>query len=245
VSGRAGVGSVWALRSQAAGGSRPRAVPEVLRCDVSITSEAGPERASTGLVLAARRLGRCALRSAGAWYDQRGVVAAHTCAERRELAGDLLQAGMPRGRKLDWWLSASVRWSPAQPVAPPGPAYQLTVALEGVYPPVWRRVPVPAGISLTGLHDVVQVAMGWEGHHMWRFGMLACGDVRGEHDPATALDVVLRQPGDRVGYVYDFGDLWVHHIELDKVITRSRAALPRCTAGNGRARRRTAAAVGL
>jgi hypothetical protein len=100
-----------------------------------------------------------------------------------------------------------------------------------VYPPVWRRVHVPAGISLTGLHDVVQVAMGWEGYHLWRFGMLAFGDVRGEHDPATALDVVLRQPGDRVGYVYDFGDLWVHHIELDKVITRSRAALSRCTAG--------------
>jgi hypothetical protein len=147
------------------------------------------------------------------------------------LAGDLLQAGMPRGRKLDRWLPASVRWSPAQPVAPPGPAYQLTVTLEGVYPPAWRRVHVPAGISLTGLHDVVQVTMGWEGYHMWRFGMLAFGDVRGEHDPTTALDVVLRQPGDRVGYVYDFGDLWVHHIELDKVITRSRAPLPRCTAG--------------
>jgi hypothetical protein len=102
--------------------------------------------------------------------------------------------------------------------------------LEGVYPPVWRRVHVPAGISLSGLHDVVQVAMSWEGYHMWRFGMLASGDVRGEHDPTTALDVVLRQPADRVGYVYDFGDLWVHHIELDKVITRSRAALPRCTA---------------
>jgi len=63
--GELGSGSVGALRSQAAGGSRPRAVPEVLRCDVSITSEAGPDPASTGPVLAARRLG--AMRAAGAW----------------------------------------------------------------------------------------------------------------------------------------------------------------------------------
>lgn len=90
-------------------------------------------------------LGRCAGRSTGAWYDHRGAVAAHTCAEHRELAGDLLRAGMPRGRKLDRWLPASVRWSPAQPAAPPGPAYQLTITLDEVYPPVWRRVHVPAG----------------------------------------------------------------------------------------------------
>lgn len=42
--------------------------------------------------------------------------------------------------------------------------------------------------------------------------------------------MVLRTPGDRVAYLYDFGDM-VHHIELDKVITRPRAAVPRCTAG--------------
>jgi hypothetical protein len=150
-------------------------------------------------------------------------VAAHTCAEHRELAGELLLAGMPRGRTLDRWLPASVRWSPAQQLAPPGPAYQLTVTLDEVYPPVWRRIHVPARMSLAALHDVVVVAMGWEGYHLSRFGMLAFGDVCGEHDPTTALDVVLRKPGDRLGYLYDFGDLWIHHIELDKVITRPRA----------------------
>jgi hypothetical protein len=31
--------------------------------------------------------------------------------------------------------------------------------------------------------------------------------------------------------MFDFGDLWIHRIELDKVITRPRATLPRCTAG--------------
>ena len=64
-------------------------------------------------------LGRCATRSTGAGYDQRGTVAAHTCAEHRELAGDLLRAGMPRKRTLDRWLPANVRWSPPQQAPPP------------------------------------------------------------------------------------------------------------------------------
>ena len=33
-----------------------------------------------------------------------------------------------------------------------------------------------------------------------------------------------------LGYVYDFGDLWVHRITLDKVIARPRVPLPRCLA---------------
>ncbi len=33
----------------------------------------------------------------------------------------------------------------------------------------WRRVVVPAGYSLRELHGVIQVAMGWEGIHLYQF----------------------------------------------------------------------------
>lgn len=178
-------------------------------------------------------VGRCATRAAGAWYDTRGVVAAHTCAEHHDLAGDLLAAGMPRGRKLDRWLPATLRWSPAHQPAPPSKAYQLTITLREVHPPIWRRVHVRADLTLTDLHDVIQIAMGWENHHLWRFGWLTFGDLRNEHDPAITLDTVLREPGDQLGYLYDFGDMWTHTIELDKITTRPRKGTiyPRCTAG--------------
>ncbi len=84
----------------------------------------------------------------------------------------------------------------------------------------------PLGLSLTRLHDVVQVAMGWEGYHLRRFGMLAFGDVRGKHDPTTALDVVLRQPGDRVGYVYDCGGPWGYEETLKALRGVQGLALP-------------------
>ncbi|MGH3781320.1 MAG: plasmid pRiA4b ORF-3 family protein [Pseudonocardiaceae bacterium] len=178
-------------------------------------------------------VGRCTAQAAGAWYDTRGAVAAHTCAEHRELAGDLLRAGMPRGRKLDRWLPASIGWSPVQHSAPPSKAYQLTITLQEVHPPIWRRVHVRADLTLTGLHDVMQVAMGWENYHLWRFGWLAFGDLRNEYDPDTALEAVLGKPGDHLGYLYDFGDCWVHHIELDKIVTQPRrgTVYPRCSAG--------------
>jgi Plasmid pRiA4b ORF-3-like protein len=38
---------------------------------------------------------------------------------------------------------------------------------------VWRRVTVPAGYTLRELHRVIQVAMGWEGIHLYQFCLRA------------------------------------------------------------------------
>ncbi|XRQ07431.1 IS1096 element passenger TnpR family protein, partial [Actinomadura welshii] len=48
-----------------------------------------------------------------------------------------------------------------EPLPPPGPAatYQLKIQLRNVTkPPVWRRLRLPAGITLDRLHEVVQAA---------------------------------------------------------------------------------------
>ena len=75
-----------------------------------------------------------------------------------------------------------------------GPALTLTVRLEEVHPPVWRQVQVPAASTLAGLHEVIQVAMGWAGMHLWQFGPLMFGELRGEYDPAaTTLDRALER----------------------------------------------------
>jgi Plasmid pRiA4b ORF-3-like protein len=46
---------------------------------------------------------------------------------------------------------------------------QVKVWLDGVSPTNWRRVRVPGGITLRELHGVIQVTMGWEGLHLYRF----------------------------------------------------------------------------
>ena len=46
---------------------------------------------------------------------------------------------------------------------------QIKVWLIGISPMVWRRVLVPAAFTLRELHGVIQVAMGWEGIHLFQF----------------------------------------------------------------------------
>ena len=51
----------------------------------------------------------------------------------------------------------------------PQDIYQIKVTLRDTRPPIWRRLLVPAGLTLDALHDVLQVAMGWDDSHMHEF----------------------------------------------------------------------------
>ena len=119
--------------------------------------------------------------------------------------------------------------------------YQLKITLRGVSkPPVWRRVLVPADVTLRDLHEVIQQAMGWDDYHMHVFstGRQEYGSPDPElghaSDGKVRLSQVLTGPGDRLRYTYDFGDDWEHDI----VVEEARAAVPGetypwCVAGKG------------
>lgn len=51
----------------------------------------------------------------------------------------------------------------------PGKTYQLKIELEGISPPIWRRVLEPGNISLGRLHAIIQEAMGWDNAHLHQF----------------------------------------------------------------------------
>ena len=50
---------------------------------------------------------------------------------------------------------------------------QLKVRLLDISPMIWRRVLVPASVSLRELHGILQVSMGWEGIHLYYFDIHA------------------------------------------------------------------------
>ena len=124
--------------------------------------------------------------------------------------------------------------------------HQLKIGLQGAAPPLWRRIQVPSAASLGFLHDVTQVAFGWEGYHLHRFqdgrgrewGEPPVQDGGGCMAAAFAdeeeahLGKVLRAEGAVLEYVYDFGDSWLHRIEAEKIIPLDPGVTyPRCTGG--------------
>jgi hypothetical protein len=50
----------------------------------------------------------------------------------------------------------------AHSVDQPQEICQIKVTVLGTDPPIWRRLLVPADLTLEQLHDVLQLAMGWE-----------------------------------------------------------------------------------
>jgi len=119
--------------------------------------------------------------------------------------------------------------------------HELKITLRGVSkPPVWRRVLIPADVTLRDLHEVIQQAMGWEDCHMHVFstGWQEYGSPDPElghsSDKKVRLSQVLTGPGDRLRYTYDFGDDWEHDIVLEETrLAVPGETSPSCVAGKG------------
>jgi hypothetical protein len=133
---------------------------------------------------------------------------------------------------------------PTKKIASPQEIYQIKVTLLGTDPPIWRRLLVPADLTLEQLHDVLQLAMGWDDCHMHEFQIGQ--KTFGKPDPdesfmgaptiasesAARLYRVLGKAGAKAVYTYDFGDNWEHRITVEKVLAPEPGrAYPACVDG--------------
>ena len=118
---------------------------------------------------------------------------------------------------------------------------QLKISLLGVSdPPVWRRMLVPASIKLDRLHELIQAAGGWHHSHLHAFSGrgIAYGipdaELGHRDERRTPLRRLLAKQGDRIRYIYDFGDDWEHEIVVEKVLAAEPGTrYPVCVAGKG------------
>jgi hypothetical protein len=151
-------------------------------------------------------------------------------------------SGHPDAARLVESVTAATGIGPpaARPAQPAGDLYLLKITLHGVTkPPVWRRIAVPAGLTLDLLHEVIQAAMGWEDGHMHVFSTpgrdygVPGSDLGYADERKVMLAQVLPRPGARMRYTYDFGDDWEHDIVLEKILSPDTAAGLSCLAGKG------------
>jgi hypothetical protein len=110
----------------------------------------------------------------------------------------------------------------------PSAVYQLKVTLEGIRPPIWRRIQVRGDISLFKLHKILQEAMGWYDYHLHQFiiegesysVISREADMLGEdfkNEKRFRLNRIV--PGEKFEFIYeyDFGDSWYHTILVEKI----------------------------
>jgi hypothetical protein len=112
---------------------------------------------------------------------------------------------------------------PDEPVGPErpsiGPALQLKVRLLEVGPMVWRRLLVPGATSLRELHGIIQVAMGWEGVHLFQFRLRAARYGSSElsaASPDVSLASFRLRSGSRFVYEYDLDAPWRHEVRVER-----------------------------
>ena len=117
--------------------------------------------------------------------------------------------------------------------------FQLKITLLGTKPPIWRQVQVK-DCALARLHQVIQLAMGWEFSHLYNFavggewyGDPGMGDdLEWNSDRKMKLSQIVREGYRRFSYVYDMGDNWEHSIQVEKtVVPEPKTRYPRCVGG--------------
>lgn len=117
----------------------------------------------------------------------------------------------------------------------PSDIYQFKVTLEGIRPLIWRRFQVAGDTTLSRLHLILQVIMGWENYHLHQFRIEGSDSGIGSEtldDPKGTLRELIPSEKKRFTYEYDFGDGWEHEILVEKILPREpRGRYPVCVAG--------------
>lgn len=119
--------------------------------------------------------------------------------------------------------------------------YRIRVDLDGARPPIWRRLDIRSDVTLDVVHRVLQAAFAWWDYHLHRFSIggrpfdresqfFLCpfdadeGEDEGMPASDVRIDEVMQEAGDKLHYVYDYGDGWELTLRLEKVLPREPSA---------------------
>ena len=95
---------------------------------------------------------------------------------------------------------------------------QLKVWLLGISPMIWRRLLMPSACTLRELHGVIQVAMGWDGIHLYQFCLRAAcygSEELWASSPEVTLAALCLRKGARFTYEYDLNIPWRHEVRIE------------------------------
>jgi hypothetical protein len=100
------------------------------------------------------------------------------------------------------------------------------IILKYTTPPVWRIIEIKNNMTLHDLHKTIQLAMQWKNSHLYSFTRESNGhtieyilpeynsfeDKLVNNPKNYKLKDVFFQTGEKLEYLYDFGDNWEHEV---------------------------------
>jgi hypothetical protein len=123
-----------------------------------------------------------------------------------------------------------------------GKLMQLKIKLDEIKPDIWRRFIIDSSFTLSQLHEVIQIVMGWENYHLYEFDIHgeAYGIPNDEYEifgvemndcKKTKIEKLNLKPKDKFTYTYDMGDDWRHKIIVEKITQNEEVSSPMCIEG--------------
>mmetsp|Transcript_29371 Transcript_29371/g.47429 ORF Transcript_29371/g.47429 Transcript_29371/m.47429 type:complete len:430 (+) Transcript_29371:491-1780(+) len=134
----------------------------------------------------------------------------------------------------------------------------IRVSVAYLVPEIWRTFRVPARITLAELHDrVLCPVMGWvRNYHAYQFrhyGSVLSTDIGWGPVKSHAIDMMfvnikggaladdtrvrlgqlMGKVGDRLVYLYDMGDMWMHVLRLEEIVAPDANTIIACLDGEG------------
>jgi hypothetical protein len=121
-------------------------------------------------------------------------------------------------------------------------AFELRITLDLEIYTAERRILVPADMSFTNFHKVIQRVFDWRNYHLYDFTIYNQAteekelrmvpfeeDLEFDSNAIVMKDYILSDvfpENKKMVYTYDFGDDWIHDIELVQVIEEYDGELP-------------------
>lgn len=119
--------------------------------------------------------------------------------------------------------------------------FVLKLTVRDIEPPIWRRIRIRSGTSLSRLHLTIQALMEWENYHLYQFQIdekihgpaLEDDDLHEKRESVRIrLSTVFKEGLDTIVYEYDFGDGWEIEIKLEEVMPMAeQAETVKCVGG--------------
>lgn len=120
--------------------------------------------------------------------------------------------------------------------------FRVRITIVGSDPEIWRLFDVDSSLTLDQVHEVIQRVIGWRDSHLhaftdtdpyeplhhgggqgpktryWRTQNSLENDLKGLLETEWTLGQVLTEASGPLFYEYDFGDGWIHRLDLIEVI---------------------------